>query len=35
MNAVIFILIWVFAALVVAALWHSIITRNDDNYPKP
>jgi len=35
MNAVIFILIWIFVALVVAALWHSIISWNNDNYPKP
>ena len=28
-------LIWCFAALVIAALWHAIISANDDNYPKP
>lgn len=29
------LLIWSFAALVLAALWHAIVSKNDDNYPKP
>jgi hypothetical protein len=35
MSAVIFILIWISAALVVAALWHTIVSWANDNYPKP
>lgn len=27
-------LIWCFAALVIGALWHAVISKDDDNYPK-
>jgi hypothetical protein len=33
MNVVIFMLIWIFAALVAAALWHALVGGNN-NYPK-
>jgi len=34
-SIVTLLLIWIFAALVLAALWHAIVSGNDDNYPKP
>lgn len=33
-SIVILTLIWWFAALVIGALWHAVISKNDDNYPK-
>jgi hypothetical protein len=35
LSIVTLVLIWCFAALVIAALWHTIISEDDDNYPNP
>jgi hypothetical protein len=34
-SIVTLLLIWIFVGLILAAMWHVIISENDDNYPKP
>jgi hypothetical protein len=34
-SIVTLLFIWIFVGLILAALWHAIVSGNDDNYPKP